>query len=619
VLVASAVNSSIGTAGSVGMRGGQTATFDNFNASAVVLTSTNLNTPFNDTFGTAGQLGGPWDDRLGNFTVEDTGFGLEARSTINASSLSVLRGVNDSDVSVQGAIRLVQGSGLNTGLIARYSGVGDDNLYWATIRSVGSTGFATEIWKNVNGTWTQLANKSITVNLTPPSTLLGTIRFTVVGSSLKFFLNDGTGDRLIASAVDSSLTSGSVGIRGSAAYTDFTASRLTAGTLASLATPFTDGFDTPAAPGQLNTPWAERLGNFGVTGSQTQSTINATSLAILNGINESNVNVSAGISLRTDQGLNAGLTARYSGTGDDNLYMATVRNVSGTFTTEIWKNVNGTWTNLANRSVTGVTLTSGVLVGTIRFEVVGTSLKFYLADNGPASERLIAYAQDASLVSGSVGLRGSAVYTDFTASRITPATVTTLSPPYSTDFTTPGSGPLGIPTQPWADRVGNFTVGNITDPNDGTAPNGTGVKADVGGSLSVLRGLSVINSTVEAQVRASVGGIAALVQRYSGVAEDNFYMGLVRSSTAGPQLEIWRNLNGNWTLLNSTPPGSAPLLTRTGKLVFIANGSTLTLEMYDPTGTTLRASITATDTTLKSGSVGIRGAAGSTFDNFVAQ
>jgi hypothetical protein len=70
---------------------------------------------------------------------------------------------------------------------------------------------------------------------------------------------------------------------------------------------------------------------------------------------------------------------------------------------------------------------------------------------------------------------------------------------------------------------------------------------------------------------------------------------------------IWRNLNGTYALLASA---AAPA--NTGLLSFSASGSTLTLSLN---GNVLA---TATDSALSSGSVGMRGAGGATFDNFVA-
>jgi hypothetical protein len=65
------------------------------------------------------------------------------------------------------------------------------------------------IWRNLGSGWTQLAAVPV-AGLSPTAT--NTLRFDAIGSSLKLFVN-GT---LEASAADSVLTSGQVGIRSTA-------------------------------------------------------------------------------------------------------------------------------------------------------------------------------------------------------------------------------------------------------------------------------------------------------------------------------------------------------------------------------------------------------------------
>src|SRR5262245_33615300 len=112
------------------------------------------------------------------------------------------------------------GIGESAALVARYSGTGDRNMYLGVRAGTGTgTGYEARIWRNVNGTRTLLSQKSLTTNGA------GTLRFEVVGSSLKLFWN-GT---LVTSTMDNALTSGSVGIRdlGMAAFDNFSAAQAT--------------------------------------------------------------------------------------------------------------------------------------------------------------------------------------------------------------------------------------------------------------------------------------------------------------------------------------------------------------------------------------------------------
>jgi hypothetical protein len=86
-------------------------------------------------------------------------------------------------------------------LVARYGGVGERNFYLAELFDDGNVVNA-RIWRNLNGAYTLLATAVA-------STDTGLLRFEVSGSSLKLFLN---GNQL-ASATDSALTTGSVGMR----------------------------------------------------------------------------------------------------------------------------------------------------------------------------------------------------------------------------------------------------------------------------------------------------------------------------------------------------------------------------------------------------------------------
>src|SRR5205807_741968 len=91
--------------------------------------------------------------------------------------------------------------GQYAGLAARYSGSGDKNMYWGAIGQTGASTYVAVIFKNVNGTWTQLVSQSV-------STGTGTLRFEVQGTSLRLFLDYVE----VATASDSSISAaGGVG------------------------------------------------------------------------------------------------------------------------------------------------------------------------------------------------------------------------------------------------------------------------------------------------------------------------------------------------------------------------------------------------------------------------
>src|SRR5690606_3435967 len=74
------------------------------------------------------------------------------------------------------------------------------SLYWGGITDNGGQRVA-EIWRSVNGNWQRLAVSNINVSA-------GDLRFEVIGSSLKLYLNDA----LVGSATDTYLKSGLVGV-----------------------------------------------------------------------------------------------------------------------------------------------------------------------------------------------------------------------------------------------------------------------------------------------------------------------------------------------------------------------------------------------------------------------
>src|SRR5262249_21280840 len=139
----------------------------------------------------------------------------------------------------------------------------------------------------------------------------------------------------------------------------------------------------------------------------------------------------------------AGLIARYSGTGDTNLYLGLVAGTSGTYVSAIWKNVNGTWTQLATGSVPSAGL------GALRFDAPGNLPKLYFTPTG-SRESLRATATDSRLTgAGLVGVRGiSTTYDNLSLKKLPPL-------PFSDNFNRADSTSLG---QNWAEQTGDLSV-----------------------------------------------------------------------------------------------------------------------------------------------------------------
>jgi subtilase family serine protease len=182
--------------------------------------------------------------------------------------------------------------------------------------------------------------------------------------------------------------------------------------------PFSDNF-AATSDGQLSTNWLDQVGDYTVNNSN-QAVANASlNLAVLYGVSQANVKVSATVS-NMASGAGADLVARYSGQGDNNYYIGYVLNTGSGYSAGIYKNVNGAFTQLASQSLTSAQFNGS---GTLEFEAYGTQLQLLV--NGS----LVASATDGSLSSGSVGIRSSAGVTfssfnaDILTSPMLPSTV----------------------------------------------------------------------------------------------------------------------------------------------------------------------------------------------------
>jgi sugar lactone lactonase YvrE len=138
-----------------------------------------------------------------NLDVQD---GTDLFLSAGNAVYTLLTGAALADVSLQADVALGSSGVQYSGLVARYSGPGESNLYWGAL--VGNNGqFFADIFRNINGVWTQLAGA-------PVASGTSTLRFDVVGSSLKLYLNN----VLATSATDSALISGTAGVRSDPAH-----------------------------------------------------------------------------------------------------------------------------------------------------------------------------------------------------------------------------------------------------------------------------------------------------------------------------------------------------------------------------------------------------------------
>jgi hypothetical protein len=335
--------------------------------------------PFSDNFNQSStQLSSNWTTQAGSFQVLNN-----MAQAVGGLDFATVNGVASVNEFVQADIN-VTGAGQWAGLIARYSGPGDQNMYLAGLGNVGGGVFQASIWRNLGGAWTELFVQTVS------STGSGTLRFEDVGPSLKLFLNNS----LVAYADDSAISgAGTVGIRSTAGATfdNFSADVLT---LTNNSLPFSDNFNA-ATNQQLSNSWLNQAGNFQVAGGVATGN-GGLDLATVNGVSVANVTVQADLTVAM-AGQWAGLIARYSGPGDQNMYVASLGNVGGgVFQVSIWRNVAGTWTLLGAQSVA-----SGS--GTLRLVVSGSTLTLFF---GGVQELTLS---DSMLsAAGAVGIRATA-------------------------------------------------------------------------------------------------------------------------------------------------------------------------------------------------------------------
>ena len=364
------------------IRGDQFARLDDFRVVAVT-----ARLPFTDAFTQAdASVSDQWTRRAGIFLVSgNLAVGSPAAPAVN---LATLVGVKAANVEVQADVMLVT-TGHEIGLVACYVGTADMYYYMARVLRTAA-GFNLSIVKNLAGVVTTLGE---TVNV--PGALTRRIKFRIAGTSLKLFVNDV--EKI--STTDSSLNiMGSVGMRsiGSGTIDNISATAFNF-------LPFNDNFEANT----LNANWGILASGYNTTVAANKIVGTAAlNLATLGRFSVADVDVQAVIDVPNTGGRFASLVARYSGTGDLNMYLATVSFNGTQLVASIQKRVNGVTTTLASVNL------GGGGAGTLRFSVIGGQLKLFFNN----VERLSVF--DFTFKNGSVGLRSSltSTFDDFKAS-----------------------------------------------------------------------------------------------------------------------------------------------------------------------------------------------------------
>ena len=358
VRVAAVFDAAIPWPGAVGLRMiGAGCSADNYSAVAPTPpVPTTVTLPFSDTFEgpDTTYVSGSWTKQLGNIT--QTANAVVSR--VVGPSVMTLTNMATADSSGQAFVNLTNGS--SAGLVARYGGPGDANMYLGALARVGG-GYAGRIWRNSRGVWTLVATA-------PAIGGSGTLRFDVVGSSLTLSLNG----RQLAAAYDSTLSgAGAMGLRfvGAGATADFySAVGLVPPLVVDATVPFTDDFNRPDS-NYVSGAWTKTVGNLVLAGGRVVSRIDGVSILRLNGL----ALADSRSQLRADvaAGTTVGLVARYTGSGDGRMYSASLTGTGGGFVARLWRNSGGRWTLLAAHAApTGR--------GLLTFDVVGPRLTLSL-------------------------------------------------------------------------------------------------------------------------------------------------------------------------------------------------------------------------------------------------
>lgn len=327
-------------------------------------------------------MGVAWKEEAGDmglYTQRAAAFGF---------GLMTINGISIADVNLETDYNLFgfpgQGNDAYAGLVARYSGPSDNNMVLAQI--VKTTVFATQIYVIKNGIYTLLKQKTLSGDKST-----GKLRFEVKGCEMKVYVNGTLED----SVTDCSIQSpGKIGLRGfgNTAMDNFKGIVPTV-VFNSEPVLYSDSFSRPDGE-DLGTGWTEDAPNSYIY--QQRAGIFAFGIATANYQALADVTVEAKYFLfNNDSGV--GLVARYSGPGDNNMYLAQVAvGPSGAVGLQMYRIKSGVYTLLSQDILPGKPLN-----GTLRFKVVGSQLSAYL--NGT----LIRSVTDTQITgAGKTGFRG---------------------------------------------------------------------------------------------------------------------------------------------------------------------------------------------------------------------
>jgi len=539
---------------------------------------------FQDDFGTpavGAQLPLPWVNNAGNFVIDTDATTLSQVAMANAvgTSIASLSGVNAADVYSQALVTLAPGDGPLVGVIARANFTATNSSYYlGTLYRSGGTVYAI-ILKVSNG-----VTSTIGIATASPTTVTGTLRLEVVGTSMKLFL-DGN---LVTYGNDAApLSAGSVGIYSTQNSTvdDFDGDAIP---LLTPTLPFVEDFNLYVTGAQLDRNWIDRAGlhlaDAGAVKSQA-----AFNVATLANTSQGDVAVQASITLDSAASFAyAGVLARYNSTAGGSYYAALIVKMGSTYYAQLYRNVNGVFTTLSSVDITSAYTPGGLA----RLEVAGDSLKLFY--NG----ELKTYTNDAVLSSaagGSVGMVSTQNNISDNFGAFANALNTVTIPPVFTD-TFDGANGAQLSSD-WVNHLGNFsTNANATV---GMAPLNS----------ASLNGLSIADSTTQADVALAAGDgtYVGLVARSTGSAFANSYIGIIYRVGGATYAGIFKFVNGASSVIGFQAIGSS-----SGTLRFDVVGDTLRLYLD---GNLVASGF---DSTFATGSLGLFATQSTSLNNFSA-
>ena len=364
-VIGSAGDTEIAEAGYAGIRSTNGITYDNVLIEPIPLPTVTV--PYDTSFELEdGPLPSEWQPLSGSFAVS----GNVARTETGGTAVLNTADVLDNTI-VEACVDLGTGSNSHMGLVARWSGPHEQNMYLGSIVRQDASVYG-DIWVNQNGEWTQLAHQLISTG----GDGQGRLRFHTHGDQLQLSLNQ----TVVARATDGRIVeSGQVGIRGSAGQT-------------------IDNFHVEMS---TEAPSNEVGGLVVLAGSFTETSAGELTANLYKSVAVdqkaavvTDMTISAEVALPAN-GLSAvGLLARYTGPGDDNYYWGTlVREEDGDLSLRVYSCVNGVTVLLGS---TAASASSGVLT----FSSIGQTLCLSLG-----SEELT-ITDDVISTAGYAGLRG---------------------------------------------------------------------------------------------------------------------------------------------------------------------------------------------------------------------